>query len=288
MGYPMNVRHIASLVLLALLSGFSAPPSLATDPPKMGGGYTNVIPIPVDDPAVKAIAGALLKPEGSGPFPTVVYIPPCGGPNFPPEFKSEQFVIDRMLSKGVAVFMVDTHTPRGEDDNCGKLLTVLEDVQNENPAVLQLMKQGGDDAVAALKVAKALPDVNPKNIFLMGFSSGATSALYATDPASPSSHDTEIAGVVAYYPLCFDRVEASVPTLILIGEKDDWAGPVAACQALKGRNNFEIVVFPGATHSFSMPFDEPVDYAGHHMAYDQATTMQAQEHVETFINAHLN
>ena len=37
-----------------------------------------------------------------------------------------------------------------------------------------------------------------------------------------------------------------------------------------------------------MPFDEPVDFAGHYMAYDQATTMEAQERVEDFIKAHLN
>lgn len=281
----MNVRPIAALWALILLG--SAQSSLANEPPKMGGGYTDIVSIPVDDPAVEAIAGALLKPEGAGPFPTLVYMPPCGGPNFPPEFKAEQFVIDRMLSKDIAVFMVDTHTPRGEDDNCAKLLTVLEDVESENPIVLQLLKQGGDDAVAALKVVKTLPGVDPGNVFLMGFSSGATSALYATDPMAPSSHDTEIAGVIAYYPLCFDRAQASVPTLILIGEKDDWAGPVTACLALNGRNNFDVVVYPGATHSFSMPFDEPVDFAGHHMAYDQATTMEAQERVEAFIKAHL-
>ena len=44
-----------------------------------GGGYTNVIPIPVDDPATKAIAGALFKPDGAGPFPAVVYMSGCEG-----------------------------------------------------------------------------------------------------------------------------------------------------------------------------------------------------------------
>ena len=92
---------------------------------------------------------------------------------------------------------------------------------------------------------------------------------------------------MAYYPLCYDNVQASVPTLVLIGEKDDWAGPVAACQALKSKNNFEVVVYPGATHSFSMPFDKPVDYAGHHLAYDEASTQQAEERTEAFIAAHL-
>jgi hypothetical protein len=31
------------------------------------GGYTNVIPILVDDPPVKAIVGAVFKPAGAGP-----------------------------------------------------------------------------------------------------------------------------------------------------------------------------------------------------------------------------
>jgi dienelactone hydrolase len=47
----------------------------------MGGGYQNVIPIPVDDPATKNIAGALFKPTGAGPFPALVYMSGCGGLN---------------------------------------------------------------------------------------------------------------------------------------------------------------------------------------------------------------
>jgi hypothetical protein len=38
--------------------------SKAETAPPMGGGYTDVIPIPVNDPAVKAISGALFKPTG--------------------------------------------------------------------------------------------------------------------------------------------------------------------------------------------------------------------------------
>src|SRR5208337_4028972 len=38
---------------------------LPEGPARMGGGYTNVIAIPVDDPDTKAIAGALFKPPGA-------------------------------------------------------------------------------------------------------------------------------------------------------------------------------------------------------------------------------
>jgi dienelactone hydrolase len=61
-------------------------PSLAASQatPPMGGGFTNVIPIPVDDPKTKVISGALFKPEGAGPFPAVIVMPTCAGVDLPP------------------------------------------------------------------------------------------------------------------------------------------------------------------------------------------------------------
>ena len=50
---------------------------LPEGPARMGGGYTNVIAIPVDDPDTKAIAGALFRPQGAGPFPAVIYLGYC-------------------------------------------------------------------------------------------------------------------------------------------------------------------------------------------------------------------
>src|SRR4051794_38442492 len=83
----LMARHQIMTVVASVAFGAGAmvaPQSLqAAEGPAMGGGYTNVTPIPVKDPAVKEIAGALVKPQGAGPFPVVVYIPPCGGPNFP-------------------------------------------------------------------------------------------------------------------------------------------------------------------------------------------------------------
>jgi dienelactone hydrolase len=285
----MKTRHITSLTWLALVGAMVAPHLLqAAEVPPMGGGYTNVIQIPVNDPAVKEIAGALLKPQGAGPFPVVVYIPPCGGPNFPLELQQEKHWIERMESKGIATFIVDPFVPRGlQQGNCDKLLTVLTDVQNKNEAILQILKQGSDDAVAAVKVVKAMPDIDPKKVFLMGFSYGATATLSATNPKAPGEYDTDIAGVVAYYPLCDQNFEASVPTLILIGEKDDWTGPVASCEALKGKNNYEVTVYPGATHAFTLQFEKPFELAGHQLAYDEASTKQAAQRAEAFIDAQL-
>ena len=90
----------------------------------MGGGYKDVVPIPVDDPTTKAIAGALFKPAGKGPFPVVVYMSGCYGLglNNPPELVLERTAIDHLLAKGVATFIVDPFTPRNEPEGvCAKL-----------------------------------------------------------------------------------------------------------------------------------------------------------------------
>lgn len=164
--------------------------------------------------------------------------------------------------------------PRGEKDGACDKLNV------------QGFTRGGNDAVAALKVMKAMPDIDPNRVFLQGYSYGSISSLYATDMKTPGTHDTRIAGLIAYYPYCYDNVDPSVPTLVLIGEKDDWT-PAANCQAVTGKANFEVVVYPGATHGFTEPFDKPFDVDGHHLAHDEAATKDAQERADAFIDAHL-
>src|SRR5271166_3883223 len=118
-------RHLLITVgAVAITAGamIALPSVSAALAPPMGGGYTNVIPIPVDDPSVKAIAGALFKPEGAGPFPAVVYMSGCAGLSIPPEVLQEKVVIDRLTSKGIATLIVDPFTPRGEMEGvCAKL-----------------------------------------------------------------------------------------------------------------------------------------------------------------------
>ena len=245
----------------------------------IGGGYTNAIPIPVDDPATKAIAGALFKPAGAGPFPAIVYMSGCYGLNSPSELALERSVIDHLLAKGVATLIVDPFTPRNEPEGvCANL--------NEK-TFAQYATRGGNDAVAALKAVKAMPDIDPNRVFLQGYSFGAISSLFATDTKTPGAHDTKVAGLIAYYPYCYDNVEFSAPTIVLIGEKDDWT-PAALCQAAKGKPNLEEVdVYPGAFHGFVMPMGQPIDYLGHHIAFDPKDTLDAEQAADAFMAKHL-
>ena len=116
---------------------------------------------------------------------------------------------------------------------------------------------------------------------------GATSFLFATDVKTPGTHDTQIAGVIAFYPYCYDNVVPSPPTLILIGEKDDWT-PAGMCQAIKGNANFDVVVYPGASHAFAMPMGEPIEaLGGHHLAFDEKAALDAQQRTDAFMDAHM-
>jgi hypothetical protein len=114
------MKHkLSALIGVIALStaGMVAIPSVSSGQslPSMGFPYSDVIPIPVNDSTTKAIAGALFKPAaGAGPFPAVIYIGGCAGPNGPTEMMLERTVIDHLLVKGVATLIVDPFTSRNE------------------------------------------------------------------------------------------------------------------------------------------------------------------------------
>ena len=157
----------------------------------------------------------------------------CGGIDSPPPRAQQKATVDHMLAKGVAILIVDSFTPRNEPKGVCANLDGEKDIQYAT--------RGSNDALAAVAVLKAMPEIDAKHIFLAGFSLGGYSSLLATDSKNPASHNGAVAGVIAYYPFCYDGVDPSVPVLVLIGEKDDWT-PAAKCQAVTGKSNFEVVV----------------------------------------------
>jgi dienelactone hydrolase len=177
----------------------------------------------------------------------------CAGLDPPPIRAQLKTDIDHMLAKGMAILVVDSFTPRNEPEGvCANL---------DGEKAMQYFTRGGNDALAAVAVLKAMPEIDAKHIFLVGFSYGAISSLQATDTKNAASRDSGVAGVIAYYPFCYDGVAPSVRTLVLIGEKDDWT-PAANCQAVTGKTNFEVVVYPGATHVFNMPSEKQSTISG--------------------------
>jgi dienelactone hydrolase len=278
-------RHFLAYAGVAVLSSTAIlafpPASRGQTAPAIGGGYTDVTAIPVNDPAIKAIGAALFKPAGAGPFPAVVYMTGCGGIDSPANRAAQKTTADHLLAKGIAILIIDSFTPRNEPKGvCANLGNL------DGEKATQYATRGSNDALAAVAVLKAMPEIDVKHVFLAGFSLGGTSSLLATDTKNSASQGAGVAGVVAYYPFCYDGVDPSVPVLAVIGEKDDWT-PAAKCQAVTGKSNFELVVYPGITHAFATPFPQPVDVLGHHLVYDDETTQDAQQRADAFLAAHM-
>jgi hypothetical protein len=151
-GAAMKCRFLMTAAAAAIIAGAMVllPAMAAAQTPPMGGGYTNVIPIAIDEPATKAIAGALFKPEGAGPFPAVVYLGDCGPIGGTDDRSLEKAVVNRNLSKGFATLILDSFTPRHQRHG-------VCDRQN-NPVWLGIRAA---DAHAAKDVLASMPDVEP-------------------------------------------------------------------------------------------------------------------------------
>jgi len=81
-----------------------------------------------------------------------------------------------------------------------------------------------------------------------------------------------------------------MPTLVLIGELDDWS-PAAACKAMMKRRNrdspIQLIVYPDAHHVFDAPRQQGQRYFGHWLEYNTVAAEQASEEVRKFLAEHL-
>ena len=242
----------------------------------------NAMTIPVDDPAVKSIEGTLFKPAGAGPFPAVVYVFGCWDPGITPEIAMQRIAKDHLVGNGVAVLIVDPLAPRGArtmEDYCAAITP---------DTLADYASRGARNALAAVKALKSTPGIDPNRVFLQGYAFGADAALFAVDRNAPARRDpaTTVAGIVAYYPLCTGKMDPAVPTLMIVGEKDDWM-PAAACHAMaKDKPGVELVDYPGETHAFAMPYT-PAEYQGHRMQYDERAAKDADQRADAFMAAHM-
>ena len=106
---------------------------------------------------------------------------------------------------------------------------------------------------------------------MVGFSQGGWLALTSVERGVIERMSKEkFRAAVAFYPPCLGFKDSmTVPTLILIGELDDWT-PASECRNLaEGRDDYgisrqkgqgvpiELIVYPGAHHDFDIP--QPCD-----------------------------
>jgi dienelactone hydrolase len=154
------------------------------------------------------------------------------------------------------------------------------------------------DAFGALTYLAKRIFVDPKRIGVVGFSEGASTALqlasaHSFDLFELPDHPTTKA-VVAFYPACDSASdEMDGPTLILIGELDEWTR-AKECEYLMERLGgkgapMKLVISPGAHHAFFDPtLEEGVRYYGYWLQYNAAASEHAINEMRDFLATELS
>jgi len=249
----------------------AAPERASVEPVKMGSGYpVALVNIPVNDANTKFVSAALFEPTGPGPFPAVVILSGCAGVNGD---TSVVVGVNRgYLAKGIATLVLDSFTPRG-----------IAEVCSDSELLMSSFAFRVKDAYAATAWLGTRPEIDSKHIFLQGYSHGAMTAIAAIDAQMPLPDHPHVAGVIAYYPYCWSNSKFSVPTIILIGQKDDWT-PADQCSGITDKTNVEITVYPNAMHHFAA-LGMDMTYLGHHLLYDAEATNDGQRRALAFIQS---
>jgi len=215
----------------------------------------NAAPLPsshqVDIPSASGTLHAqLYKPDGDGRFPVVIALHGCGGLSGYSEPVQPRYRewAEQLLKAGNAVLLPDSYGSREVGPQCrvkeGRVLARRERLA---------------DIMAARKWLVEQPWTERNRISLLGWANGASAVLWAVRPQSSSRNvEPDFRSAVAFYPDC--RISsglgwsARVPTLILIGAKDDVSSPPACRQMVDGARGrsalTRIVVYPSAYHDF--------------------------------------
>jgi dienelactone hydrolase len=228
--------------------------------------------------SVSPLLGYLARPDGPGPFPAAVLLHGCSG------------------------FGIHYIAAAARLKSWGYIALALDSLGNEN----RCEKSGGAaaelvDAYAALSFLAAQSFVDQSRIAAIGYSMGGIAALAAVEQGGFEREARQkFRAAVAYYPACQANAGVmTVPTLILIGDRDDWT-PADACRKMAaGESDIGImrpkdagkavtlVVYPGATHAFDFPVPSR-RYLGHFMEYDQAAAQDAERRMREFLYDKLN
>src|SRR5882672_11239021 len=208
-------------------------------------------PEQVDIPLGSGILHAqLYKPDGDGPFPVVIALHGCDGLAGPSEPVLPRYRdwAEQLLKTGHAVLLPDSYGSRELGPQCSA---------HERRVLAR--RERVADIMASRQWLLQQPWAERDRISLLGWANGASALLWAVRPQlSSRSVEPDFRSAIAFYPDC--RISsglgwsARVPTLILIGARDDVSSPPACRQMVDGARGrsalARIVVYPAAAHDF--------------------------------------
>jgi dienelactone hydrolase len=232
-------------------------------------------PHQVDIPLSAGILHAqLYKPDGDGPFPTVIALHGCGGlaghsEPIQPRYRDWA---EQLLKDGNAVLLPDSYGSRELGPQC-----------RVGERRIHARRERVADIVASRQWLMQQPWVAHGRISLLGWANGASALLWAVRPQlSSRGAEPDFRSAIAFYPDC--RISSGlgwstrVPTLLLIGGKDDVSSPLACHQMVDGARGrsalTRIVIYPGAYHDF-----DRVNFPLHALAGTSDATVPDRGHL---------
>jgi dienelactone hydrolase len=200
--------------------------------------------------ATGTLHAQLYKPEGDGPFPTVIALHGCGGLGGHSEAVLPRYRdwAEQLLKSGHAVLLPDSYGSRELGPQC-----------RVRERQVLARRERVSDIAASRQWLLQQPWAARDRISLIGWANGASALLWAVRPQY-ASHGAEpdFRSAIAFYPDC--RISsglgwsARVPTLLLIGAKDDVSSPQACRQMVDGARGrsalTRIEIYPAAPHDF--------------------------------------
>jgi dienelactone hydrolase len=233
----MRVLTAIAWLMLSAVAQAAPAPALAPDQVEIASGNVT-------------LRAQLFKPEGEGPFPTVIALHGCGGlsTRSEPVLPRYRDWAEQLVKSGRAVLLPDSYASRGLGPQC-----------RVKERRLSARRERVADILAARQWLLQQSWARHDRISLIGWANGASALLWAIRPQLLARNtDPDFRSAIAFYPDC--RISAGlgwsarVPTLLLIGAKDDVSSPPACRQMVDGARGrsalTRIVVYPGAYHDF--------------------------------------
>ena len=222
------------------------------------------------------IGGELTLPPGPGPHPLVIFLHACGGMD---RFSQASFVTyaQHLQKAGFGTYALDSFTARKLSG--GQVC----DPKNFRPDIFWFRV---DDVFNATRALRSHTRVDANKLFLLGQSHGAIVALMA---AIERPERGKFRAIAAYYPACRSLQNAArlnVPLIVLAAAEDDWTPAFTCIDAKKidrvSGEEFELIVYPGAHHSFDVVRPSVSKYMGFTSAYDPRATADSRKKVLEF------
>ena len=208
--------------------------------------------------------GYLARPDGNGPFPSVVVIHEIFGLN-----QNIKDIAERFATEGYVALAVDLF---GERNRALCIFNVLRS------QLFSPLENGGiRELKSALNYLAELPEVDAKRVGAIGFCMGGGFAI------AWAATDNRLQAIAPYYganPRPLEAVKRSCPVVGSYPEKDFTAGAGRKLDAELTKNNIEhdIKIYPNARHSF---FNDKGP------AYNAEAAQDSWSRVLTFFSTHL-